>query len=78
MMKRVKSDWRSSLATVQLQQLMAVATEGPHPDYFDTGSAVDRWYSLGPRARRPGFNLYDYRQRQQLDDEIDEELGPMA
>ncbi|KAI0222124.1 putative asparagine--tRNA ligase, mitochondrial [Lamellibrachia satsuma] len=77
-MKRVKTDWRSSLAAVQLQQLMAVATEGPHPDYFDRGPAVDRKYSLGPRARRPGFNLYDCRQHQQLDDEIDEELGPMG
>ena len=78
MMKCVKSNFRSSLATVQLQRLMAVAIEGKHPDHFDAGPAVDRWYSLGPRARRPGFNLYDYRQQQQLDDEIDQELGHVA
>ena len=41
--KRVKSNWRSSLATVHLQRLMAVAIEGPHPDHFDAGPAVDRW-----------------------------------
>ena len=48
MMKRVKSDLRSSLATVQLQRLMAVATKGLHPDHFNAGLAVHCWYSLGP------------------------------
>ena len=77
-MKRVKCDWRSSLATVQLQQLMAVAIEGPHPDHFDAGPAVDRWCSFGPRARRLGFNPYNYRQHQQVYNEIDKELGPVV
>ena len=41
-MKRIKSDWRSSLNSAQLKRLMSVVLEGPHPDSFDADKAVER------------------------------------
>ena len=43
-MKRIKYNWRSSLAPAQLQRLMSVAIEGPDPDDFKAEEVVKRWW----------------------------------
>ncbi|KAJ4946887.1 hypothetical protein JOQ06_008930, partial [Pogonophryne albipinna] len=54
-MKRVKSDWRSSLSTHNLTRLMFLTIEGPSLDTFDAKRAVLQWWQTWSRARRPGF-----------------------
>lgn len=52
-MKRVMSDWRSSLNTETLSMLMYLSIEGPEPDGYNSALAVQRWWEEGERARRP-------------------------
>ena len=59
-MKRIKSDWRSSIQPEMLIRLMFIAIEGPSVLDFDTQSAFNRWWATG-RPKHPGFNPYDYR-----------------
>ncbi|KAJ8333912.1 hypothetical protein SKAU_G00412310 [Synaphobranchus kaupii] len=70
-MKRVKNDWRSSLATSQLNRLMFLSIEGPSLETFDAKRAVLRWWGSGPRSRKPGFTS---RVNQPTEDEMEEEL----
>ncbi|KAF3859041.1 hypothetical protein F7725_021440 [Dissostichus mawsoni] len=62
-MKRVKNDWRSCLGTEQLSRLMAPAA-----------GAVEKWWTSGNRARRPGFNPWQKEQEQEIRDDLYEEL----
>lgn len=48
-MKRIKSDWRTSLSSVQLQRLIFLSVEGPKLQDFDAGLVVD----LQPKAAPP-------------------------
>lgn len=59
-MKRIKSDWRSSIQPEMLRRLMFIAIEGPSVLDFDIQSAFNRWWATG-RPKHPGFNPYDYR-----------------
>lgn len=67
-MKRVKTDWRSSLSALQLQRLLFLSIEGPPPEHFDAEAAVQHWWQSSQRRRRPGFNPWIYRQESQEED----------
>ncbi len=51
-MKRVKSDWRSTLHTEMLRMLMFVSIEGPTLEAYDANDAFERWLLGGERGRR--------------------------
>lgn len=59
-MKRIKSDWRSSIQPEMLRRLMFIAIEGPSVLDFDTQSAFNSCWTTG-LPKHPGFNPYDYR-----------------
>lgn len=48
-MKWIKSDWRTSLISVQLHRLLFLSVEGPKLQDFDAGLVVD----LQPKAAAP-------------------------
>ena len=77
-MKRVKSDWRSTLSTPSLTQLMYLTIEGPHENTFDAKRAFLSWWQSGPRSRRPGFTAWTSeatgRSNQPTEEELEEEL----
>ncbi|XP_034054195.1 E3 SUMO-protein ligase KIAA1586-like [Gymnodraco acuticeps] len=73
-MKRVKNDWRSCLGTEQLSRLMFSSIEGPSMDNFDAAGAVEKWWTSGNRARRPGFNPWQKEQEQEIRDDLYEDL----
>ncbi|KAJ8014476.1 hypothetical protein DPEC_G00040630 [Dallia pectoralis] len=66
-MKRIKSDWRTSLSSVQLQRLLFLSVEGPKLQNFDAGLVVERWWTCSKRQRRPGFNPWESRRCQSED-----------
>ena len=68
-MKRIKNDWRSSLASDQLRKLMFLSIEGADPADFDAQREVQHWWQSGKRSRRPCFNPWEGRA-----DSIDDEL----
>ncbi|XP_013383761.1 zinc finger protein 862-like [Lingula anatina] len=53
--KRIKSDWRSSLSTQMLNHLLAISIEGPSLEDYDAERAVHLWWTRGQRTRRPQF-----------------------
>ncbi|KAK5925554.1 hypothetical protein CgunFtcFv8_018069 [Champsocephalus gunnari] len=75
-MKRVKNDWRSCLGTEQLSRLMFSSIEGPSMEEninnVDAAGAVEKWWTSGNRARRPGFN--PWQQEQEIRDDLYEDL----
>ncbi|CAC5379271.1 unnamed protein product [Mytilus coruscus] len=77
-MKRVKTDWRSSLKPEMLLMLLFITVEGPEFNQFDTNSVFNHWWSSG-RQKRPGYNPNEFRLRglpdpdmAQSDDDIDD------
>lgn len=48
-MKRIKHDWRSSLATDTLCKLMYISIEGPTHEEYNCAVALDRWWNSGDR-----------------------------
>ncbi|XP_053571862.1 zinc finger protein 862-like [Bombina bombina] len=50
-MKMIKSDWRSSLITSTLSDLMIVNLHSAPVDQFDPSDAVRHWATAGPRKR---------------------------
>ena len=54
-LKRIKSDWRSSLATEQVDRLMLVSLQGPTFDDYEAEGAMNKWWTNGQRSRRPLF-----------------------
>ena len=50
-MKRIKTDWRSSLSVEMLWKLIYVSIEGPEVAQFQPDRVVQRWLSAGERAR---------------------------
>ncbi|KAI4804100.1 hypothetical protein KUCAC02_025742 [Chaenocephalus aceratus] len=74
-MKRVKNDWRSCLGTEQLSRLMFPSIEDPSMDNFDAAGAVEKWWTSGNRARRPGFNPWQKEQEQEIRDDLYEDLS---
>ena len=54
-MKRIKSDWRSSLSCETLNRLMFISIQGPTNEDYSAGSALERWWSEGQQQRRPLF-----------------------
>ena len=73
-MKRIKSDWRSSLASHQLSRLMYLSLEEPSLDSFQAAPAVHRWWGSSERARRPGHTAWAPRDNQPTDAELEAEL----
>ena len=73
-MKRVKSDLRSSLSSVQLSRLMFLSVEGPSLDDFQPAPAVRRWWGSGERARRQGYTVWAPRLNQPTDLDLANEL----
>ncbi|XP_076072048.1 zinc finger protein 862-like [Mytilus galloprovincialis] len=58
-MKRVKTDWRSSLKPEMLIILLFITVEGPELNHFETNSVFNHWWSSG-RQKRPGFNSHEF------------------
>lgn len=52
-MKKVKSDWRSSLDTDTMTSLMRINLQSPDEDAFDPMPAIMIWNNLSKRKRRP-------------------------
>ena len=52
---RIKSHWRSSLTTQQLNNLLIVSIEGPSLDDYNSEIALHRWWTHGQRQRHPQF-----------------------
>ncbi|XP_062580302.1 zinc finger protein 862-like [Saccostrea cucullata] len=67
-MKRVKSDWRSSLTPSMLRMLMFISIEGCPLEEFNSTRVLDKWWNAG-RAKRPGFNPFDFRGPDESDSE---------
>lgn len=59
-MKRVKSDWRSSLAPSMLRMFMYISIEGCPFEEYNSIPVLDRWWRSG-RIKRPRFNPFDFR-----------------
>ena len=51
-MKRIKSDWRTSLQPEMMDRLMAISVSGPPVDRYEAGRAVQMWLHGGERRRR--------------------------
>ncbi|KAJ8000172.1 hypothetical protein DPEC_G00202080 [Dallia pectoralis] len=68
-MKRIKSDWRTSLSSVQLQRLLFLSVEGPKLQNFNAGLVVEKWWTCSKRQRRPGFNPWESRRCRSEDTE---------
>ena len=59
-MKQIKSDWRSTLSTEAINDLMIVLLLSPDIKDFDPQKAIDLWATSGFRQRRPNFmDSYD-------------------
>ena len=69
-LKRIKTDWRSSLTTEQLDQLMLISVEGPSLEDYVAERALNRWWTAGQRARRPRFNAPAEGEGEEDDDEL--------
>lgn len=54
--KRIKSDWRASLTTDTMTDLLAVSIEGPTLEAYNAERAVHLWWTRGQRSRRPQFD----------------------
>ena len=54
-MKRIRSDWRSTLSAGMLDALMNIAIKGPHYTELQAENAVMAWYFNSQRSRRPDF-----------------------
>ncbi|CAH1264085.1 ZNF862 [Branchiostoma lanceolatum] len=52
-MKRIKSDWRSSLGNEMLNNLLQISIHGTTVDDYDPEAAIHKWYHGGMRMRRP-------------------------
>jgi len=50
-MKQIKSDWRSSLKSSTLSDLMTVKLHSAAIEQYDPTAAVEMWASAGPRKR---------------------------
>ena len=50
--KRIKSDWRASLLTATLNNLLFVSQNGPDEDEYDPLPAVLHWWNDSERPRR--------------------------
>ncbi|XP_077977576.1 zinc finger protein 862-like [Glandiceps talaboti] len=51
-MKRVKTDWRSSLSIDSLDALLRIVLDGPESDDYVAIRALDRWLNSGTYRRR--------------------------
>lgn len=60
-MKRIKDDWRCSLSTERMDQLMRINISQTELQHFDPKPAVKRWWLSGQRARRPSILPYGQR-----------------
>lgn len=72
-MKRIKSDWRSSLMTPSLQRLMYLSIEGPPNEKIDFEEIVLKWYTSSKTSRRPGFSAWgpDHSEEEPPPDDFD-------
>ena len=52
-MQQVKNDWRSRLNPDTLSQLLMIRLNGSAVEDFNPEAAVMRWWTAGPRRRRP-------------------------
>lgn len=54
-MKKVKTDWRSSLKSDTLSDLMLVQLHSVDLDHFDPLPSINHWMTSGARKRRPNY-----------------------
>jgi len=53
--KRIKTDWRATLATSTMNNLLTISIHGPSLQDYDAELAIQRWWTNGQRQRRPQF-----------------------
>ena len=54
-MKQIKCDWRSSLGTAAINDLMTITLLSPTIQDFEPRQAIELWLTSGLRQRRPNF-----------------------
>ena len=54
-MKQIKCDWRSSLGTEAINNLMTIVLLSPTIQDFEPRQAIELWLTSGLRQRRPTF-----------------------
>lgn len=70
-MKHVKSDWRASLRSQTLSDLLTVQLSSASIADFDPASAINLWHVGGIRSRRPAFME---QRRDESDDESSDDI----
>ena len=54
-MKQIKNDWRSSLASDTINDLMTILFCSPDISNYNPNEAIQLWPTSGLRQRRPNF-----------------------
>ena len=54
-MRQVKTDWRSKLHIITLNDCMRISLEGPSIANFDPTNVIHKYYSVGIKKRRPDY-----------------------
>ena len=67
-MKRIKTDWRVSLDSSTVDDLMIISLEGPPEGDFHAERSVTLWWEAGKQRRRPTVEPYGPRSGQMADD----------
>ena len=70
--KRIKSDWRSSLTTQMMNHLLTISIEGESTDDYVADRAVQLWWEGGDRHRRPQFLPANMQAEDENEDDEDE------
>ena len=52
-MRRIETEWRNQLNRSTLNDLMRIYLEGPDIVDFDTTCAIQQWFLIEVRKRRP-------------------------
>ena len=60
-MKNIKQDWRASLSSSTLTDLLRVFLETEPVEIYNPNKAIHLWIDAGQRARRPGICPYGKR-----------------
>jgi len=53
--KHIKTDWRGTMKTDTLGELLLITMDGPDIDKYETASALHKWWTTGVRSRRLQF-----------------------
>eukprot|EP00057_Strongylocentrotus_purpuratus_P009058 XP_011663532.1 PREDICTED: zinc finger protein 862-like [Strongylocentrotus purpuratus] len=59
--KRCQGDWRLSLSTATITDLLRISNEGPAPEEYNPEAAVQHWFVTSNASRRPSVQPYGSR-----------------